>query len=136
VRSPPAVEALVAALDPNNVSRPQGLALFFRDPLYVAVLGGLTGGAAQFTAIDRTLIWPHINDTLEEVRVRGGVRCLSVRRRCQEGEVCARSIPLVTSPCAFKSREQHNHCSPPSTRLFTPGAYTPLQKPCPQLSPP
>ncbi|KAI8471118.1 MAG: hypothetical protein J3K34DRAFT_418133 [Monoraphidium minutum] len=43
-----------------------GLALFFRDHLHVAVLGGLTGGAAQFAAIDRTLIWPRANDTLEE----------------------------------------------------------------------
>ncbi|KIZ05609.1 Desiccation-related protein PCC13-62 Flags:Precursor [Monoraphidium neglectum] len=80
-----------------------GLALFFRDPLYVAVLGGLTGGAAQFTAIDRTLIWPHINDTLEEfdMTVKDFMDAVSSYRDALDGPVSIDQSYIFAGGCFF-----------------------------------
>lgn len=80
---------------PHTHAKPQGLTLFFRDPLFTAVLGGLTAGAAQFAAVDRTLIWPHVNETLPEVR-------LNARHRQQRG-VCARPAGVCAHPAAALS---------------------------------
>ncbi|GBF94961.1 hypothetical protein Rsub_07462 [Raphidocelis subcapitata] len=93
-------------LESVGVQADLGLALFFRDPLYVAVLGGLTGGAAQFAAVDRALIWPHVNETLPEfnMTVKDFMDAVSSYRDSLDGPVStdqpyvwAGGMNLVTS---------------------------------------